>query len=194
MEQVTYDRFLSRELSFQEHRRERLRQFLPRTAFPVPTTDSGLDELFRVYVKGYEAAWAAFPDAAPALRRLRENGMTIGIITNGSHHQQTGKIAGIGIEPLVDRIFSSELTGHAKPSPEAFLLPCGEMQLSPARTLYVGDNFRVDVEGARSAGLRAVHLDREGPAGPGTIRSLTELDRCTEYTDWMEAAERKVAT
>ena len=116
----------------------RLRQFLPSSGFPAPTTDSGLDELFAVYVKGYEAAWTAFPDAAPALRRLKENGLTIGIVTNGNHLQQAGKITRIGIEPLVDRIFCSELMGHAKPSPEAFLVPCQEMQFSPARACLRG--------------------------------------------------------
>ncbi len=175
IEQACYDRFLSRELSFQEQRRERLRQVLPLAGFPVPTTDSGLDEMFTEYVQSYEGAWRAFPDAVPALRRLREIGMIIGIITNGNHHQQTGKISRIGVDRLVHRIYSSELMGHAKPAPEAFPVPCQEMQLSPGRTLYVGDNFRVDVDGARNAGLRAVHLDREKPAGPRTVRSLADL-------------------
>lgn len=175
IEQAGYNRFLARELSFQEQRRERLRQFLPLTGFPVPTKDSGLDELFTEYVQSYEGSWTAFPDALPALTGLREIGMTIGIITNGNQHQQAGKISRMGLDPLVHRIYSSELMGHAKPAPEAFLVPCEEMQLSPGRTLYVGDNFRVDVDGARNAGLRAVHLDREKPTGQGTVRSLSDL-------------------
>lgn len=175
IEQVSYDRFLTQGLSFQEQRRERLRQFLPLTRLPVPQTDTGLDELFAIYLQNYEEAWTAFPDAAPALRSLRDSGITVGIITNGNHDQQTGKIKRIGLEPLLDRIFSSELTGHAKPATEAFLLPCESLQLSPAQALYVGDNYRVDIEGARNSGLQAIHLDRKGTERPGTVQSLKEL-------------------
>lgn len=175
IEQASYNRFLTRELSFQEQRRERLRQFLPLTGLPIPQTDTGLDQLFSIYLRNYEDAWTAFPDAAPALQRLKASGMMVGIITNGNHEQQTLKINRIGLEPLLDHVFSSELTGHAKPATEAFLLPCESMGLFPAQAVYVGDNYRVDIEGARNAGLHAIHLDRDAPARPGTVRSLEEL-------------------
>jgi putative hydrolase of the HAD superfamily len=101
--------------------------------------------------------------------------MPVGVVTNGNHDQQTSKINKIGLEPLIDRIFSSELTSHAKPAPEAFAEPCKSMQLWPAQTLYVGDNYRVDIEGARNAGLQAIHLNREGTRRMATIQSLAEL-------------------
>jgi putative hydrolase of the HAD superfamily len=122
-----------------------------------------------------DEAWTAFPDAAPALLGLRAAGMPVGVVTNGNHDQQTSKINRIGLEPLIDRIFSSELTSHAKPAPEAFAEPCKSMQLWPAQTLYVGDNYRVDIEGARNAGLQAIHLNREGTRRMATIQSLAEL-------------------
>ena len=65
--------------------------------------------------------------------------MPVGVVTNGNHHQQTSKINRIGLEPLLDRIFSSEQTNHAKPAPQAFIQSCKSMQISPAQTLYVGD-------------------------------------------------------
>ena len=175
IEQLNYERFLIKELSFHEQRRERLRQFLPLAGLPVPKTDTRLDELFAIYLQNYEEAWTAFPDAAPALQSLRVGGMPVGVVTNGNHDQQTSKINRIGLEPLLDRIFSSELTSHAKPAPEAFTQPCKSMQISPAQTLYVGDNYRVDIEGARNAGLQAIHLNREGTTRQGTIQSLAEL-------------------
>lgn len=175
LEEVNYNRFLAEELSFQEQRRERLRQFLPLTGLSVPHENTRLDELFSTYLQNYEDAWMAFPDAAPALQSLRAIGMPVGVVTNGNHDQQTSKIDKIGLEPLLGRIFSSELTNHAKPAREAFTQPCRSMNVSPAETLYVGDNYRVDVEGARNAGLQAVHLNREGTTREGTIQSLAEL-------------------
>lgn len=175
IEQANYDRFLIKELSFHEQRRERLRQFIPLTGLAAPASDAELDELFAVYLRYYEQAWTAFPDAAPALQNLRSAGMLLGVVTNGNHDQQTSKISRIGLEPMLDRIFSSELTSHAKPAPEAFTQPCKWMKVRPAHTLYVGDNYRVDIEGARNAGLTAIHLHRGGDGRQGTIQSLAEL-------------------
>jgi putative hydrolase of the HAD superfamily len=175
IEQLNYDRFLAKEISFQEQRRERLRQFLPLAGMVSPRTDRQLDELFAAYLQNYEQSWTAFPDAASTLHRLRAGGVPVGVVTNGNHDQQTSKIKRIGLGSLLDRVFSSELTGHAKPHPEAFLAPCKSMSVSPAETLYVGDNYVTDVAGARSAGLRAIHLDRDGAGIRESIQSLSEV-------------------
>ncbi|WP_410468587.1 HAD family hydrolase [Arthrobacter sp. A2-55] len=65
-------------------------------------------------------AWTSFPDAAPTLRRLRDLGLRVGVITNGNHEHQSMKIARLGLEPLPDVFFSSEQMGHAKPDKSAF--------------------------------------------------------------------------
>jgi putative hydrolase of the HAD superfamily len=97
------------------------------------------------------------------------------VITNRNHEQQRAKIKKIGLDALLDCIFTSERTGYAKPAPEAFLNPCRNMKISPAQALYVGDNYSVDVEGAKNAGLQAIHLVRVGSQRDGTIPSLTGL-------------------
>jgi putative hydrolase of the HAD superfamily len=175
IEQASYDRFLRREITFHEQRRERLRWFLPFARVAVPESDRMLDELFRIYLSNYQDAWTAFPDAFSALLGLREDRVPVSVVTNGNDDQQRAKIKKIGLEPLVDRIFTSELTGHAKPAPEAFLGPCKDLKVSPAQTLYVGDNYTVDIEGARNAGLQAVHLVRESSPPKGSIQGLAEL-------------------
>lgn len=175
IEQANYDRFLAKELSFEEQRRERLREFLPLVGAAVPRTNGELDELFARYLQSYEEAWTAFPDAITTVRYVRAMGLPIAVVTNGNHNQQSLKISRIGLEGLLDGIFSSELMNHAKPEPEAFTTPCQILDVPPSVALYVGDNYTVDVEGARNAGLQALHLDREGPKRERTIQSLAEL-------------------
>ncbi|UKA73059.1 HAD family hydrolase [Arthrobacter sp. FW306-06-A] len=172
IEQANYDRYLAKELSFEEQRRERLREFRHLAGSDVPPTNWELDELFAKYVQSYEEAWTAFPDAVSTLRSIRAIGLPVGVVTNGNHKQQTAKISRTGLEGLLDGIFSSELMNHAKPEPEAFTLPCQSLNVLPSGTLYVGDNYRVDVEGARNAGLQALHLDRDGFKRKGTIQSF----------------------
>lgn len=175
IEHATYDRFLSKELNFQEQRRERLRQFLPLIGHPEMFGTTELDEMFAIYLRSYEESWTAFPDAVPTLQMLKSIGITLGIITNGNHEQQAKKISRTGIAPLLDLFFTSEQMGHAKPTRAAFTLPCEKTGFSPSQVLYVGDNFHVDIEGARAAGLQAIHLDREGAGQPMTLRNLTDL-------------------
>ncbi|MFC9773413.1 MULTISPECIES: HAD family hydrolase [unclassified Pseudarthrobacter] len=175
VERASYDRFLAKELTFQEQRRERLRHFLPLAGHAVPAGEEALDELFAVYLEYYERFWQAFPDAGPCLQMLRDGGVLTAVVSNGNHGQQLGKIRNVGLEPALDAIFTSESIGHPKPMPEAFLKPCRALGVSPAQALYVGDNFRVDIEGARNAGLQAVHLQRGGNPARGTLQTLKEL-------------------
>jgi putative hydrolase of the HAD superfamily len=175
IEQRNYARFLAKEISFQEQRRERLRQFLPLIGTVPPATDTQLDGIFATYLRNYEQAWVAFQDSAPTLRALCAVGLRAAVVTNGNQDQQVSKIRKIGLEPFLDEVFSSGMTGHAKPDPEAFLVPCRRMGVPPAKTLYVGDSQVVDVAGARGAGLQAMHLDRKGTGRNGSLRSLADL-------------------
>ncbi|WP_261620831.1 HAD family hydrolase [Pseudarthrobacter equi] len=175
IERANYDRFLAKELTFQEQRRERLRQFLPLAGYAAPAGEEDLNELFAVYLECYERSWQAFPDAGPCLQALRDGGVLTAVISNGNHAQQQAKLRSIGLESALDAIFTSESIGHPKPMPEAFLKPCEALSVLPVHALYVGDNFRVDIEGARNAGLQAVHLQRGGTPERGTLQNLKEL-------------------
>lgn len=177
VERLNYDRWLAGEISFEEQRRERLRHFLPWAGIPAPASESGLDKLFTVYLSHYEASWTAFPDAAETLRHLADGGRLVGVVTNGNHNQQSRKIQRIGLAPLLHSVFSSERMGYAKPAAQAFLTPCDSLQIPPGQVLYVGDNYRVDIQGALDAGLPAIHLDRTtgNDTRPHTIRQLREL-------------------
>jgi len=175
IEQLNYVRFLAKEIPFQEQRRERLRQFLPLVGTVPPGTDTQLDEMFAAYLRNYEQAWVAFQDSAPTLQALTALNLRAAVVTNGNQDQQASKIRRIGLEPFLDEVFSSEMTGHPKPDPEAFLVPCRRMGVSPAEALYIGDNYVVDVAGAQGAGLQSRHLDRNGTGPSASLRSLADL-------------------
>jgi putative hydrolase of the HAD superfamily len=142
-------------------------------------TDEQLDALFASgYLAAYERSWRAFDDAAPALAALTAAGYRLGVLTNGSDAQQRQKLRAIGLLEAVGPVWSAEAIGVAKPHPEAFRIACSGLAEPPASVLYVGDQHDIDVLGARSAGLPAVLLDRDGSAPPGetaVIHSLAEL-------------------
>ncbi len=83
LEQEHYPAWRAGEISFQEQRRRRLRDFLP--VIDRSAIEDGLDAIFAEYLLGYERGWVAFDDAEPALRRVAANGLRVGVLTNGQH-------------------------------------------------------------------------------------------------------------
>jgi putative hydrolase of the HAD superfamily len=169
-----------RRIGFQEQRRRRLRDFLPAVGVSFVDDEVHLDRLFDGYLHRYERAWRAFDDVDDALAAIGRSGLRVAVLTNGTVEQQTGKLARVGLLGRVGPVYTAEEIGSAKPAAGAYLTACDRLGLPPAAVLNVGDRYDLDVEGARAAGLRAVHLDRTG-AGPqrepSRIASLRDLVR-----------------
>jgi putative hydrolase of the HAD superfamily len=179
MEGVHHRAWREGEITFEEHRRRRLRDFLPLVDQGVGTDDD-LDATFQGYLHEYERAWRAFPDARACLEQINDLGLTCAVLTNGTEEQQVHKVARIGLAELAGQVLTSEALGVAKPRPEAFDRAAGRIGLEPFELLYVGDDYGIDIVPARAAGWSAIHLDRENnTAIADTLRvtSLQELSR-----------------
>lgn len=93
------------------------------------------------------------PGAIECLELLSKN-FKIGILTNGFEETQTIKLKESGIGKYVDFVQSSERVGLAKPAPEFFELALNSVNCSAESAIYIGDNFKTDVLGGLSAGIR----------------------------------------
>jgi putative hydrolase of the HAD superfamily len=160
IEDRNFNQWLSGVVTHQGQRRGRLRDFLPLIGHPVPALDDELDQIYTGFLRHYEASWAAYPDARPALEVARSNGWRIGVLTNGSTTQQNAKLSAIRLADLVDVVCTSESLGVSKPDPQAYVQTCTALGVEPADTMMIGDNLELDVLAARQAGLTAHHLDR----------------------------------
>jgi putative hydrolase of the HAD superfamily len=120
--------------------------------------------------------FTAYPDAAPALRALRDRGLAIVVVSNWDVSLAEG-LEAAGLGGLVDVAISSAEVGVAKPSPEPFLAGLAAAGVGAQEAVYVGDSPDTDVAGARAAGLRPVLVARggEAPAGVETVRSLEQV-------------------
>lgn len=161
-----------------EHRRARLREFLPLLGRPVGD-DAALDAEFTDgFLTHYRAAWRGYDDVEVAVAAVQDAGLAVAVLTNGTVVQQNLKVEALGLTGRVGPVVTAEELGAAKPQPETYLAVCRRLGVDPAAVLHVGDDHALDVLGARAAGLRAVHLDRTG-AGPVDepvrITSLREL-------------------
>jgi putative hydrolase of the HAD superfamily len=115
-----------------------------------------------------------YEDALPALATLREQGMKIGLVSNGSrdldefvvHHALD-----------VDCAVGSRAFGRTKPHPEIFRRALALLDAEPEDAAMVGDSYEDDIEGARALGMRAFLLDRDGsyPDEPDRLPDLFAL-------------------
>jgi putative hydrolase of the HAD superfamily len=116
--------------------------------------------------------FAAYPDAEPALRALRDRGARLVAVSNWDC-SLSGVLEGCGLAACLDGIVTSAETGARKPDPAIFARALELAECEPEDALHVGDTPQEDVAGARAAGIRPLLLDR---AGDGDISSLAEIE------------------
>lgn len=100
------------------------------------------------------------PRVLGVLSKLSSEMVPWGIVTNGTRWQHA-KLANMGITPEPKCLVISTEFGHKKPEPEVFaeaLRLLGDT--SASKTLFVGDNPRMDIQGAANAGLSTAWVRR----------------------------------
>jgi putative hydrolase of the HAD superfamily len=120
--------------------------------------------------------FAAYPDAAPAMRVLRERGRRLVIVSNWDCSLPDW-LGPTGLIELADAVVTSADVGAAKPDGAVFRRALELASAEAADAVHVGDSLDKDVEGARAVGIRAILVQRDGasPAGVEAIGSLSEL-------------------
>ncbi|GAA1131348.1 hypothetical protein GCM10009630_31520 [Kribbella jejuensis] len=168
-----YRRYQRRELTFAEQRRLRVREFLG-----VEVSDAEADAMFEGYVRRYEAGWAVYDDAVPALRSVRAAGLRAVVLTNGNTAHQRYKLDRMGLTAEIDELITGDDLPATKPDPRAFAYALERVGAVPAGAMMVGDSLENDVRGAQAAGIYAVlvdRYDRHPRGGVPRVRGLEEI-------------------
>jgi putative hydrolase of the HAD superfamily len=152
-------------------RREALRWHLREAGYP----ESVAEDAFAVFFSARNRV-EPFADVVPALERLRSRYRLLSL-SNGN-----ADLDCIGLAGYFEYSLCAREAGAAKPDPRIFEAMLAHAALAPQQVVYVGDDPRADVDGARSAGLHAVWVDRHGRPWPGdvlppshTVRALGAL-------------------
>jgi putative hydrolase of the HAD superfamily len=108
-----------------------------------------------------------YPDAAPALGRLRQLGLRTALVSNWDVSLR-GVLAEVGLGGLLDDIVVSAEVGARKPDPSIVEAALRRLRCPARKALMVGDSPETDVAAAQAAGVRPVLLDRMGTAAETT--------------------------
>jgi len=122
-----------------------------------------------------------YDDALPTLKLLKGRGLTVGLISNVA--QDIASICkDLGLEPYLDFWVTSFEVGCDKPHPGIFLAALDRAQVQPAEAIYIGDQYDLDVVGARGVNMKAVLLDRDGSsASTADCPRISRLSQIVEY-------------
>lgn len=153
-----------------------------RIAYAQLVSECGLNPtvsaiLFDDFTTRYRSYFDPFPEVIATLHWLRERGLRLGIITNGSAEMQQLKIERLGLASLMDTVLISEREGLRKPDAAIFERALNLLAVDAASVWFVGDHPDADVRGASEAGLTAVWRRSRGEArhAAHTIDTLDEL-------------------
>ncbi len=134
-------------------------------------------ELVHVY-RTHRPAIRLFDDVEPGLRRLKQEGFLLGVVTDGLASVQRNKIGALDLETMVDTIVCTEEVGRGegKPSAAPFRTALELLQVEPSETAYVGDDPAKDFQGPRELGMRTVHMHRKGLSGRLAQEEIGKVD------------------
>lgn len=127
---------------------------------------------FNCLLESFMTVAVPYSFTEPMLKKLKNEGFKIGLITNGRVGLQEKKLEMLGITDYFDEIIISGKYGCPKPSPIPFEMMSERLKLLPSEMMYVGDHPKNDVDASRRVGYVPVFVNTAG------YWSLPEIEKC----------------
>jgi phosphoglycolate phosphatase len=153
-------------------------------ASPVDETRlrSALGPVYDRYDLDAASRWTLRTGAEECLRGLREEGLSLAIVSNIGRLAMDVTLRRLGVEGAVDLVLSRDDVRLMKPDGEGLRRALDHFGLDPHEALFVGDS-RTDILAARAAGVRVAivtggesDLEALGIDPPDhLVSSLTEI-------------------
>jgi putative hydrolase of the HAD superfamily len=129
------------------------------------------------------ASYRLFDDALPALKELEGAGYRLGLISNFEQWLEE-MLVELEVGHIFETSVISGMVGLEKPDPEIYRRALERADVAPEAAVHIGDSPKMDVEPARSIGMRTILLDRydrymdaDGPRVGSLMEVATLLHR-----------------
>jgi putative hydrolase of the HAD superfamily len=140
-------------------------------------------EIAETYRARREEAASLFPGAVETLGRLRNAGVRLALITNGSAKGQRRKVERFELAGYFDCIVIEGEFGVGKPDERVYLHALAQLSARPSEAWMVGDNLEWEIAVPQRLGLRGVWVDWAGNGLPEStdvrpdriVRAISEL-------------------
>ena len=179
------DKYSAGELTFDEQRKGRIAKVFELNRNPIKSQEE-LDSRFSLYWSTYEKEYNLFSDALPALKKLSDINIQMGIITNGDSENQRSKLKKTGITDFFSPIIISSEVGISKPDLKIFQKAMELANSSESETWYIGDSLEHDIVPARKLGINTLYLSRKRQ---GELKIEQKNPLYAEVKDFYEMTE-----
>lgn len=115
---------------------------------------------------------APFPGAIETLDTLRQAGVRLALLTNGSAVAQRHKIDRFDLTRHFDCILVEGELGFGKPDERVYRQALEALKVRPIESWMVGDNIEWDVATPQRLGIRGVWVNRSGAELPVSFASV----------------------
>ncbi|WP_116599187.1 HAD family hydrolase [Primorskyibacter marinus] len=122
---------------------------------------------------------------SPLLARLRQAGLSLGVMTNDSQRTAHAHLVAANVGDAFDFVAGADSGFGAKPSPAPLLSFAYAVEKSPERVVMVGDSTH-DLMAGRAAGMQTVAV-LTGPATRAELAPLADvvLPNVGALPDWL---------
>ena len=124
------------------------------------------DEL-RTSREASHAVAPAYAEVAGTIEALRARGLLVGVLSDADCWWLHASIEHNALP--FDAVVCSEDLRCYKPHPRMFEAACDALGVAPSAAMYVGDTPRLDIVGARDAGLTPVWINRRNLTWPDEL-------------------------
>ncbi|HGX3400212.1 HAD family hydrolase [Acinetobacter nosocomialis] len=138
------------------------------------------NELLQSYINNFNKFSTAFENAQKTIQNLHAQGYTLGLVSNGKTPFQEHNFYALGITDYFSTIVISEAIGLRKPDPAIYLYACTQLGCKPSDCIFIGDNPKADIEGAKKVGMQTIFfhptLTLKHPLSDASIHHYDELE------------------
>lgn len=130
--------------------------------------------LYKGWIKPYSKV-KLYKGVVEVLKKCNELEIPVGILSDFLPGE---KLKNWNIDTYIKASVGAEDTGALKPSAIPFLALAKQLQISPNRILYVGNNYKLDCLGGKNAGLKTaliVKSKKDFPKADFTFKTYDEL-------------------
>ncbi|MEM4272685.1 MAG: HAD-IA family hydrolase [Candidatus Bilamarchaeaceae archaeon] len=96
----------------------------------------------------------AYPMVKPTLRKLRERGARLAVVSDAPRNKAWQRLVIAGLENEFEAVVTHDDTMEKKPHPSPFFVALKKLELLPSACLFVGDNPERDIKGAKEVGMK----------------------------------------
>ncbi len=126
-----------------------------------------------------------YPGTQELLRQLRREGKRVYLLSNAQRIFTEYEMRFLGLTDLFDDILISSDHGVKKPDIRFFEILMKRHDLDPGRTLFVGNDSRTDIGGAKSVGMRTYYV--QSAISPANDSGESADDYVLDFQKWEQA-------